>query len=143
MKIEEVLPLVNFCSMETFLMEGKQILKDQSTKAVVIVEPFLFESKLVSIEGQLLELLAKNKLSKMIYIISVINDYRSLSRLAFINPMIRIMMLFCITNEKALIDNIHVDGKDETIEVEKFKKIFYLLPCSGLVSRLKNAPLLD
>lgn len=143
MLLQDIIPLVNFCSMETFLMNGKTMLNDQTSRAVVVVEPFLFESKLGTLEDKFLNMLSKNKSSKMIYIVSVMNDYESLRHMAFINPMVRIMMLFCIINERSLIKQIRVDGKDESIDIEKFKKIFYLVPCSGLITKLQTVPELE
>lgn len=121
-------------------MDNSELLKNPQTKAIILLEPFLFEHKMSAIQEKLVQAISKNKYSKMIYVVSIMNDYSSLSKLAFINPLIRIMMLFCITSETELMRNIRIQGKEEPIDPEKFKKVFYLSPCTSLIQRLNTLP---
>lgn len=137
----EIIPQVAFCSMESFIMESQNLRKDNKVRAIVVVEPFLFGSKFSSAEETFVSGLKKSKSTKPIYILSIMNDYGTLSKLAFIDPMVRIIMLFCINSESELLQSIRVDGKDEgRIDLEGFKRIFYFDPCASLVKRLQEIP---
>lgn len=137
--LPEILPQVTFCTMETFIMNCKVLKKDPKVRAIVVVEPFLFSSKFFPVQDTFLTALQKSKSAKPIYILSIMNDYDTLSNLAFVDPMVKITMLFCINSESQLLQSIRVDGKEEgRIELEAFKKIFYLDPCTSLIKKLEK-----
>ena len=137
----DIIPQVTFCTMETFMMESKELLKNQKVRVVVIVEPFLFNSKFSPAEETFVNCIKKSKSNKPIYILSIMNDYCTLRKLAFIDPMVRILMLFCVGVESELVRSIRVDGKEEgTISMEQFKKIFFFDANSSLVKRLQTIP---
>lgn len=137
--LKELLEQVVFCSMENFIMHSKEYRKDPKIRAIVVLEPFLFSSKFTPAEETFVAGLKKSKSTKPIYILSIMNDRKTLSKLAFIDPMVRIIMLFCIHSEADLIHSIRVDGKEEgRIDLEQFKKIFYFDPCASLVKKLQE-----
>lgn len=139
--LNDLLPQLAFCSMESFIMNSQELRKDQKIRGIVVVEPFLFASKFTPAEETFVSGLKKSKSTKPIYILSIMNDYDTLSKLAFIDPMVRIIMLFCINSEHELLNHIRVDGKDEgKIDIEAFKRIFYFDPCASLVKRLQISP---
>lgn len=136
--LAEILPQVAFCSMENFIMQSKELRKDPKIRGIVVVEPFLFKSKFSPVEETFVTRLKKSKSTKPIYILSIMNDLSTLSELAFIDPMVRIIMLFCVNSESELVSSIRLDGKDEgKIDIETFKRIFYFDPNASLVKRLQ------
>lgn len=139
--LAEILPQVAFCSMERFIMSSKELRNDPKNRAIVVLEPFLFSSKFSPAEETFVAGLKKSKSNKPIYILSIMNDFNTLEKLAFIDPMVRIIMLFCINSERELIHSIRVDGKEDgRIDLERFKQIFHFDPSESLVKRMKETP---
>ena len=129
-------PHIVCCTLENYISQGKEYNKMPNIRATVVCEPFFFLTKALKILPELTKIV--KKATKPLYIISVMNDIEALDKLVNIEPLVRVMTLFCLHAEEKLLTNIRADPKGNKLDTAKLKQIFYLVSSTPLVKQIKG-----
>lgn len=122
--------------MTDFLDNAPEYNKDAGLRGIVVYEPFLFSTKYNAIESRISKF--TKKLAKRLYVVSIMNEHDTVSKVLALSTNITMLMHFCIRSEEVLVNNIRVNDKGETISGDKVKQIFTLVSCDKLLMRLKD-----
>lgn len=117
-------------------MHGLNYNKDNSVRATVVYEPFLFTRKIEMVSEQLERVC--RKLTKPVYFISLMNEVTMIDRLLCLTPMIRIIMLFCIFSEDKLFQTLKVDEEGRAVDEAKIRQVFFLVESTVFLDKLRG-----
>ena len=107
-KFEELNDSIVYLTLESLESQEKTSQK-MNKRAVVILEPFLLAGKL-SLYLSALQKSAK-KSTEPIYLLTLIADQESISKIKTMSPIFRIVVLFCIKSEQTLTENVKQEVK--------------------------------
>jgi len=133
---EELRKSIRFCTLADFIDGGSKMNTDPSIRAIIVYEPFLFSNKVKTVLPKIAKLC--KKLTKRVFLISIMNDFESIQKILASSPMILGLMHFCISSEEGLLKNIKFDEKGDTINPMRIKQVFTLVGCEKFITRLMN-----
>ena len=133
---EELREVIEFCTLEEFIeAQALPSAAKQSVRAKILVIPFLF-AEVIEPHSQKLQKSAK-KAQEPIYILAIIADIESVRKVLNINPLIRVIMLFCIESEAALVQHVKLDSKAAKIEHFNFSEIIRSVSARQIIKSIQ------
>jgi len=132
---EELRQVIEFCSLEEFVDSTSSPQAKHPIRARMLVVPFLF-AEVLEQHSQKLQKSAK-KAQEPIYILSIIADLESVSKVLNINPLIRVVMLFCIESEAALVQHVKMDSKAPKIDRFNFSEILRSVSARQIIKMIQ------